>query len=202
MEKIQTLIKMVYKSIFSMKIKIKFFLAFVIIILILGPGIGIITYSLSNKVITDNTEQLSCQIADQISVNVEYQANTFEQYAYNFLSESKSSGVSFNDMLSSLNNNQMDFNKNRTMSNIISTYIIMNNLPVEKLYIRSKSGGVYLWEKNDVGITKINSLSDKSMKSYQNAFQTLPSAPNGKLWMRDNSTGNKYILYAREDIDK
>lgn len=185
-----------------MKIKTKFFLAFVIIILIIGPGIGITTYTQSDRVITDNTEQLSCQIADQIAVNVELQTKEFERFAYDFLSDSKTTGASFDDMFRSLNGHSPDYNERHSLGNIIATYVVMNNMPVQRLYLCTSDGPVYYWDKDESGITDAADWNSSQMASYREAVRLLSDSSGEKVWVKDSSTGKQNILFAKEDIDK
>jgi sensor histidine kinase YesM len=194
--------KLIYNAFFSMKIKTKFFLAFVIIILIIGPGIGITTYTQSDRVITDNTEQLSCQIADQIAVNVELQTKEFERFAYDFLSDSKTTGASFDDMFRSLNGHSPGYNERHSLGNIIATYVVMNNMPVQRLYLCTSDGPVYYWDKDESGITDATDWDSGQMASYREAVRLLPGSSGEKAWVKDNSTGKQNILFAKEDIDK
>jgi len=143
---------------FNLKIRSKFLISNVFILLLISSSIGYVTLYTSSRIILTNTEELSRQLISQITENIEYHANTFENFTFNFANDSVSSFNSLKEILKKINADGVDQSVNRDLISIISKYIVSYNSDVTSLCLRTLNGAMLFWFKGEASLTDASQL--------------------------------------------
>ncbi|WP_138750813.1 sensor histidine kinase [Paenibacillus sinopodophylli] len=183
----------------NFKIRTKFLISYIFIILFMSFLIGYMVMITSNKVMLKNTQEISQQLISQITENIEYRTNDFEQFSFTFASDSGDSFTSLKEILKKINLKGYDVSANKDLSNIFSKYIASID-EINSLSIRAASGDVRYWFKDNGSLDDASQLELSRQQNFLITYDKLDSALNNTVWTRPKIDGNE-VMFGRRIVD-
>lgn len=177
----------------NLPIRKKIMLSYVLFIVVISLSVGMICTTLTTGRLEQETLEMTKQLIQQISVNVHYQAESLEKFAFQLIADTSVRSIfkrnETRQSLANLTNDAQALEK--TISHNVASFASLKSI-----MLVTNSGNVFYWEK---GNPRLSINADPNPAQTEAVIEKAERSMGSIAWQR-NANGSEVIL-AKKALD-